>query len=80
LVHANIKRKIEPIDEVLKYLKSLKATWEKAIELKNKEEAQSPKKENSKSIDYYDTDDENDDDDEYDDDDDDDYDEDDEED
>ncbi len=38
LIEANVKRKIEPIDEVLGYLKNLKATWEKAIELAQKEE------------------------------------------
>ncbi len=59
LIYANVKKQIEPIDEVLKYLKSLKATWEKAIELAQKEEAQSLKE---SSIDYYDTDDEDDDD------------------
>lgn len=31
LVFANIKRKIEPIDEVLEHLKGLKETWKKAI-------------------------------------------------
>lgn len=59
LVHANLKKKIEPIDEVLSYLKSLKATWEKAIVLAQKE-AQS----SSSSVDYYDSDDEYDDDEE----------------
>lgn len=49
LVQANMKREIEPIDEVLKYLKSLKATWEKAIALAQKEEQQNSK------IDYYDS-------------------------
>ena len=33
-----MKKEIEPIDEVLGYLKSLKATWEKAIALAQKEE------------------------------------------
>ena len=37
LIFANIKRKIEPIDEVLQYLKSLKLTWEKAIRLASQE-------------------------------------------
>ena len=37
LVFANMKKKIEPVDEVLRYLKSLKATWEKAIILAQKE-------------------------------------------
>lgn len=31
LVEANMKRKIEPIDEVLGFLRELKETWEKAI-------------------------------------------------
>ena len=53
LVHANIKKQIEPIDEVLSYLKSLKTTWEKAIILAQKE-AQ------SRSEDYYDDDDDED--------------------
>ena len=61
LIQANIKKQIEPIDEVLKYLKSLKATWEQAIILAQKEEAQQ-----ATSVDYYDSDD---DDDDYDDDD-----------
>ena len=61
LVHANMKRQIEPIDEVLKYLKSLKATWEQAIILAQKEAQQSM----SSGIDYYDSeDDEQDEDDE----------------
>ena len=68
LIHANIKRKTEPIDEVLKYLKSLKATWEKAIELSHKEAAQASNKANNKSVDYYDTDDDYDDEDDDDDD------------
>ena len=59
LIYANIKHKIEPIDEVLKYLKSLKATWEKAIEMAKKE-AVGDLSEN-RSVDYYD--DKNDDDD-----------------
>ena len=41
LVQANLKKQIEPIDEVLGYLKSLKATWEKAIVLAQKEAHQS---------------------------------------
>lgn len=60
LVHANIKKKIEPIDEVLSYLKSLKATWEKAIVLAQKEAQESSV---NSSVDYYDSDDEEDDDD-----------------
>lgn len=38
LIEANMKKEIAPIDEVLGFLKSLKATWEKAIELSKKEE------------------------------------------
>ena len=53
LVQANIKKEIEPIDEVLKYLKSLKATWEQAIILAQKEELE---KANLKSnLDSYET-------------------------
>ena len=52
LVHANIKKKVEPIDEVLGYLKSLKATWEQAIVLAQKEQQK-----NNTSIDSYDSDD-----------------------
>lgn len=52
LVYANIKHKVEPIDEVLKYLKSLKATWEKAIEIYKKEMAQDEMP--TSSADYYD--------------------------
>ena len=62
LVQANMKRQIEPIDEVLKYLKSLKATWEKAIVLAQKEELENA----TKGIDYYDTDEEDDEEDEED--------------
>mgnify|MGYP004721133109 CR=1 FL=1 len=52
LVHANMKKEIAPIDEVLGYLKSLKATWEKAIEISKKEAA--AKMRNNDSIDGYD--------------------------
>ena len=41
LTYANMKKQTQPIDEVLSYLKSLKATWEKAIELSQKEVQQS---------------------------------------
>ena len=64
LVQANMKRQVEPIDEVLKYLKSLKATWEQAIILAQKEEQE---KATSSGIDFYDSDDDEDDDDEEDD-------------
>lgn len=58
LVYANVKKQVEPIDEVLRYLKSLKATWEKAIELAQKEQASELKQ---SSIDYYEDDDDDDD-------------------
>ena len=66
LIHANIKRQIEPIDEVLKYLKSLKATWEKAIALAQAEQQKEASLSNSKEqgADYYDDDEDEDDDDE----------------
>ena len=54
LVQANMKRQMEPIDEVLKYLKSLKATWEQAIVLAQKE----AQEQSIKHVDYYDNDDE----------------------
>lgn len=54
LVQANMKRQIEPIDEVLKYLKSLKATWEQAIVLAQKEQQEEIDK--SSGVDYYDSD------------------------
>ncbi len=38
LTQANMKKDAEPIDEVLKYLKGLKETWEKAIILAQKEQ------------------------------------------
>lgn len=40
LVQANMKHEIAPIDEVLKFLKELKATWEEAIAIAQKERAQ----------------------------------------
>lgn len=58
LIHANMKQEVEPVDEVLKYLKNLKATWEKAIVLAQKEEMA---KCAAGSIDYYDSDDDEDD-------------------
>lgn len=39
LTQANMKKEVEPIDEVLRYLKSLKETWEKAIIMAQKEQA-----------------------------------------
>ena len=65
LVYANMKKKIEPIDEVLNLLKSLKSTWEQAIAIAQKEEQEGLK--NSRA-DFYDDDDDNDDDDDEDDD------------
>lgn len=59
LVQANMKRQIEPIDEVLKYLKSLKATWEQAIILAQKEEQENL----TSRVDYYDSEDDDEDDD-----------------
>ncbi len=40
LVQANIKHEIAPIDEVLKFLKELKATWEQAILIAQKERSE----------------------------------------
>ena len=40
LVQANIKHEIGPIDEVLKFLKDLKSTWEQAISIAQKERAE----------------------------------------
>ncbi len=57
LVHANMKKDIQAIDEVLNYLKNLKATWEKAIALNQQQEAK-------KSSDDYDDEDADDEDDE----------------
>lgn len=68
LIQANMKHQIEPIDEVLKYLKSLKATWEQAIILAQKEAQESIT--SAQSVDYYDSDDDFEDDDEEDNDDD----------
>ena len=57
LIQANMKRQVEPIDEVLKYLKSLKATWEQAIVLAQKEAQQNA----TSGMDYYGDDDDEDD-------------------
>lgn len=68
LVRANMKKEIEPIDEVLGYLKSLKATWEKAIALAQKEEMEKYKQ-TRKNIDFsddYDSDEDDDDEDDED--------------
>ncbi len=64
LVRANMKKEIEPIDEVLGYLKSLKATWEKAIALAQKEEMEKYKqtRNNIDFSDDYDSDEDDDDD------------------
>ena len=63
LIQANMKKQIEPVEEVLKYLKSLKATWEQAIILAQKE-AQNQ----ASSVDVYDGNIDDDDDDDSDDD------------
>lgn len=60
LVYANMKQKIEPVDEVLTFLKSLRQTWQKAIALAQQQ--QKEEQEEYKSIDI--KDDENDDDEE----------------
>ncbi len=57
LIQANMKKEIAPIDEVLGYLKSLKATWEKAIEISKKEAIEKMHKYNSSDDDFDDEDD-----------------------
>lgn len=39
LVQANIKKDVEMVDEVLVHLKDLKATWEEAIRITNREKS-----------------------------------------
>jgi flagellar secretion chaperone FliS len=39
LVQANIKKNVEMVDEVLTHLKDLKATWEEAIRITNREKS-----------------------------------------
>lgn len=56
LVQANMKHQIEPVDEVLKFLKELKATWEQAIAISQKERAELIAK--TKSLNIQDDDDE----------------------
>lgn len=51
LVQANIKHEIDPIDEVLKFLKDLKSTWEQAISIAQKERAELISKARNTSID-----------------------------
>lgn len=63
LIHANIKHEIAPIDEVLGFLKELKATWEKAIVIAQKEKEELVQK--SRVNIQADDDDDEDDDDEY---------------
>jgi len=58
LVYANIKGEIEPIDEVISYLKSLKSTWEQAIILAQKE-IQNQESDAVQHINVTDSDDEN---------------------
>ena len=53
LVQANMKHEIAPIDEVLKFLKELKATWEQAIAIAQKERAQLCSKVNISDEDEY---------------------------
>lgn len=51
LVQANIKHEIGPVDEVLKFLKDLKSTWEQAISIAQKERAELISKARNTSID-----------------------------
>ncbi len=53
LVQANMKHEIEPIDEVLKFLKELKATWEEAIAIAQKERTKLCSKVNISDEDEY---------------------------
>lgn len=53
LVQANMKHEIAPIDEVLKFLKELKATWEEAISIAQKERVQLCSKVNISDADEY---------------------------
>jgi len=62
LIQANIKKQVEPIDEVLTFLKSLKATWEQAIVIAQKEDTENLN--DSYSLNVHDTDEDDDDDDE----------------
>lgn len=66
LVQANMKHEIAPIDEVLKFLKELKSTWEEAISIAQKERAQICAKVSTTEDEYenYDDDEDDDDDDE----------------
>ena len=67
LVKANIQSDIRKVDEVLKHLKSLRETWQKAINIANNEKSQAVSKP-KQSYDSFDDGYENDDDYEYDDD------------
>ena len=62
LVQANMKHEIAPIDEVLKFLKELKATWEEAIAIAQKERAQLSSRVNISDEDEYDDEEDEDDD------------------
>ena len=62
LIHANIRHVTEPIDEVLSFLKDLKATWEQAILIAQKEKQELLKKVNLGDDDEDDEDDDEDDD------------------
>ncbi len=53
LVQANMKHEIAPIDEVLKFLKELKSTWEEAISIAQKERAELSSKINFGDQDEY---------------------------
>jgi flagellar protein FliS len=60
LVQANIKKDEQKVNEVLKHLKGLRETWQKAINIANQERLQSA--DNNlidEDIDAYDTDDDN---------------------
>lgn len=56
LIHANVKKQVAPINEVIKYLTNLKKTWEKAIIIAQKEQ-QKNSVDSYNSVDYSDDDD-----------------------
>ena len=53
LIQANMKHEIAPIDEVLKFLKELKSTWEEAISIAQKERIKLMSKVNISDEDEY---------------------------
>ena len=53
LIQANMKHEIAPIDEVLKFLKELKSTWEEAISIAQKERTKLMSKVNISDEDEY---------------------------